>query len=352
MKKLSVFLAALLISISFTSSIKGQYSVNIEVFPNLVKTDFAAFLFDESLTNKPRIFSVDIEPKNEEVILEVVFEWKENHNSEYQFLYSFTTKPFYNDRIIYSDEIDGSNIKIDDSQTGNDDVLEDLITKGKPTGVFNVTAFAKSVNHTEQALDETEIEFINPSSTLRLLEPIEDESYNELNLVVRWTDIGGTSRYRVLVNYLEDAQGNLEEALSLGTPVVDVYVDEDVNQINVYDQRQREIRENAEMVAQVIAEIDGISGVERIFSEPVRFYFGSSEETEITFQDDELETLLELSNEFGSDLFHDLVTGKINLDELSSIRLNDEHLSIAELKQILEELSQNPNLIINIEESE
>lgn len=358
-KILSYFL---FVTYLFTLNISAQMvAVNITVFEPLPEVSFTAFLTSKGLENTPRIFQIILTPNGEEVVVKGSVQWRKIDENSFNELLSFTTKPFLS-RNFYNDDlssIDG--IEIENSET-NDDLLQENLKKGKPTGTFRITIEVYNKYMQFQSSDNHDINFLNPAQTLTILQPSIGDELDLAGILLTWTDVIGVEEYRVKANTRSSKLESLEEALQKGNPIIDNANVGIKRSVNLREILERELVGGEEVVVQVRALVPGPGGPTVLYSNVVNFNIRgpSSQVTDKGVK--EFETLIsqvldDMQNNGQGDsegfkqlsnLLSDIANGNISFNDIKIKSENGKQLSYSEFQAILQYLRKNPDLLTNL----
>ncbi|MBU0476298.1 MAG: hypothetical protein KKF62_19285 [Bacteroidetes bacterium] len=357
-KLLSLMILGLLFSSLNISA--QQVTVSLNVFDQLAKASFAAFLSNTALKNTPRILQVVLTPQDEKVIVKGVFLWRKLNESSFNEILNFTTKPFPS-RSFYNDnypDIEESNY--------NDDLIQENRDKGEPTGTYRVIIEVFDSNMVFQGTDTKDLEFTNPSQTIFILQPNIGDELDLGGILMSWTGIDGVSDYIVRANIRTSKKESLEEALKKGDPIVNDKNVGIVTDINLRDILDRELVGGEEIVVQVKGTIQAPGGETYIESEIVNFRIkGSVKEsfdkgteegftniikqvadglkTQSTENGEGQELLERLEN-----LLDKIGNGEINFNDLTITMGDGRRITYQEFQQILDYLRKNPDLLTNL----
>ena len=280
---------------------------------------------------------------------------------------NFTTKPFLS-RNFYNDDFSSfDGIGIDESNT-SDDLLDENLKKGKPTGTYRIIVEVYDENLVFQSSATEDLEFTNPSQTLSIIQPEAGDELDLAGIYLSWTSVSGVSEYVVRANVRSDKNESLEEALQKGNPIVnDKIVGVKLN-VNLYEIVDREIIEGQEIVVQIKGVIEGPGGQSFVFSEIVNFKIAKkgndqTQDIKTKFND----TLDELSNNLKDeinenssgqeerdfaerlqDLMNRIANGEISFDDLKITTEDGRVITYQEFQEILEYLRTNPQLLTNL----
>jgi hypothetical protein len=345
-----------------TFKLSAQHvSVNMTVFEPLPEVSFTAFLTTKGLENTPRIFQIVLNPIGENVIVKGSIQWRKVDESSFNEILSFTTKPFLS-RNFYNDDlssIDG--IELEDSDS-NDDLLQENLKKGKPTGTYRISVEVFNKDMQFQSSDEEEIDFLNPAQTLSILQPSVGDELDLAGILLTWTDVTGVAEFYVKANTRSSKMESLEEALQKGNPIVNNSNVGKKRSFNLREILDRELIGGEEVVVQVRASIPGPGGPTVIFSNIVNFKIRGASSAATDKGVKEFETLvsgvlddMQNSGQGNSDVYQrlssllkDIENGNINFDDIKIKNENGTQLTYSEFQQILQYLRNNPELLTNL----
>lgn len=332
--KLKVFLIFILIFFK----VPAQSSINIVVFPSLRNIDFTSIIPSNELQNNVRIFCVEISPQGQEVYIKGLFEWQKVGSNSFVELGNFETKNF-TARDFCNDELGSQDISIKKFSSKRN-LIDENIRIGVPSGVYRITLnLFDSNSQTLLAQDTEELTFLNPSQTLQIINPKIGLTYDHGNVIIDWTPLNGVDFYSVKVNRRLNPNQSLEEALNLGTPLVNDRNVGAVTSVNLRDILERELEPGTEVVVQVTAHISGPFGGNRIFSPIINFYIqDQSVSSTNTIYFRLINSLRRLQN---SQLLTLLENNQINISEIRVIKDDGSFMSLEELVDFLESNSEN-----------
>lgn len=330
-----------------TSNIIAQ-SIKINVMGdpnNMPPIDFGNFAFTNNLQGAQRIFYIELTPQNEDVIIEGKFYWKDFSSPNNQEIFAFKTNTFKS-KNFYNSDIGLGDIQIDEVST-NSSTLDELIKKGKPTGELNIMLNANFINLNQSTSDNITLKFLNPSQTITILNPIANNSYDVNNVIAQWTLVTGAIDYKIKANVRKNSTQSLEEALNLGSPIINNKSVGNVSSINLRTILDREWNEGDEIVLQVIAVIPSTTGNAELFSPIINFYLNKTNSTDPNLLNIIISQFLTLNN-FGlsSEIISKILNGEIQI-----IDIEDEvgnKISSQQLQQLLNYLSSHPQDVINV----
>ena len=373
----SYFFLILFCSI-FSIQLSAQEKVEaaINVFDPLPEVSFAAFLTNPFIHGTPRIFQIQLTPPGQDVILigDVLWRKAGQHNFE-QFM-RFKTKVFKS-RSFYNDQINTDpDIQIDETEY-NDNLVEENLKLGKPTGLYKLSIRVFDPNNMDDPMDEeivdlgpSKIGFVNPSQTLEFIQPYPGSFQNAGGVIFTWSEVIGVSEFVVLANERKSKNETLEEALKKGNPIVDNKSVGLQTSVNLRELLDRELIPGQEIVAQVRGVIPNPGGENILYSNIVNFYITDPSTIDNEKISDDLILLLEKVidnskknrsqidseeveqvNSFIKsleELLEKLRSGEITFEELSVTNDSGVSFTYPEFMQLLEKLVQYPNLITNI----
>jgi len=324
--------------------LRAQYTVDLFIPDSFTEGEFQAFALANNLQNTPRIFYIDVLPLNEPVYLEVTTQWARVGSATYQQLFWFKTK-VYNSQRVYNDML-GTTVKLDQSDI--DGALADEIrAKGKPTGSFNIYVKLFTADGVLRSEFQTTKEFINPSQTISISMPDLGSTQEIGSVLALWDQVEGIDRFEVKINYREDPNQSLEEALDAGTPLADNVSVGTATQVDLRTILQREWLAGQEIVFQVRAVLPAPGGNKYFYSQIINFFIRGQQ----TNQSQQLnQTLLALGQTLSGLLPPDLANQLLNGDmgQMTEILLDGQLVSTEELAALLLELQSDPDRVIRI----
>ncbi len=339
MKILKIVLLSSLLLAAASTDIKAQHTVDLQVFQPLPEIDLSAFIYSNNVSGLPRIMCFIINPKGDQVILDLSIEWQSAQGGSFQELLNVTTNPF-TARDFCNDEFGNSDITIAQSSS-NQTAIEELRRSGRPTGKFRI-----NVNIQGGGSDSEIIEFSNPTQNFVILTPESASSHDIGAVLASWEDVAGVSSFKVKVAERSSPTQSLDDAIESGNP----YVDADVGLVTVANLRtllQREWVPGQEMVMQIEANIPGPDGGSKLFSNIVNFYLSDLTDGSVKMITMELTELLQLLDDgTGSDLLQDLIDNGVTL--LGIRRSDGTPLTADEIMRLLDFLKNNTNTIIDL----
>lgn len=337
--KLKLFLFFLL----FIISASPQNSINLTVFPSLTNTDFSSLIPSNELQNNVRIFCVEINPQGIPVVVKGVFEWRKAGTNSFLELGNFTTDSFTS-RNFCNEELGSANLSIRNFNS-NRDLLDENLRIGVPSGTYRINLMLyDATGEILLAQDSEELSFLNPSQTIQILNPRSGLTYDVGNVIIEWTSVSGVDNYSITANTRTNPNQSLEEALNSGTPLVNNRNVGLTNSANLRELLQRELEPGSEIVVQVVANVSGPFGGNRLFSQIVNFNVISPDSPALQVLNMRLRNIL---SRFPNSSLHSLLeNNQINLAEIT-IRRDDG--TIMSLEEFLDFLESNPENILRIE---
>ncbi|MEN8193945.1 MAG: hypothetical protein ABFS12_14070 [Bacteroidota bacterium] len=355
-------------------SAQEKVTATINVFEPLPEVPFAAFLTNPFIQGTPRIMQIQLSPHGQDVILIGNLTWRKPGQSNFEHFMQFKTKPFKS-RDFYNDQINSDpDIQIDDTDY-NDDLVEENLKLGKPTGLYKL--FIKVYDVNMQLLDEEIVDlgigkggFVNPSQTLEFIQPYPGSYHDAGGVLLTWSEVIGVTDFIILANERKSKDESLEEALKKGNPIVNNKKVGLRTSVNLREVLDRELVPGQEIVAQVRGIIPNPGGEKILYSEIINFYITDpNTNTQENILDNLILLLEKVIDDIKSDrskinpeekedvnrfvesleeLLEKLRSGEITFDELSVTLDSGLTLTYPEFIQLLEKLVQYPNLITNI----
>lgn len=359
--KISKLLFALLFIFGINLSAQEKIIIQLNVFEPLPEVSFTAFLTNQFLPGTPRILQVIMSPHGKKVIVKGSIQWRKIDKSSFTELFNYTTKPFASQNY-YNDDISAlSEIKIDESNS-NDELLKENRIKGIPTGTYKIVMQVYSENMEFQSEATSELNFLNPSQTLSIIQPNVGDKLDVAGILLAWTNVLGVSEFIVKANIRSSKFESLEEALQKGNPIVDnrsVGIKISVNLREILD---RELIGGEELVVQIRGIVPGPGGPTVIYSDIINFYTTSPGNSSIDKGVQELVTLIvEVLDEWKqhgqgdseaykrlANLLYDLQNGNISFTDIKIGFDGGKQLTYVEFQEIMEYLRRNPDVLTNL----
>ena len=340
-----IVMLVLFISLILPNNINSQQaSISLDIFQDLNNLDIGGLVISSGLDNQPRIARLVILPENRDVIIEVTAMWKKDLNSNFKKLLVFKSESFKSG-IYFNDQF-GSSIK--GSVDWDKDLVNDLVAKGKPTGILEISAKLFDRNHLflAQAVPQT-FTFLNPSPTISIISPLENNSYDVGSVVAIWTPVQGATSYKILANAVPDGSSSAEAALKGANPLIDNKDVGDVSSVDLRTILSREWIGGQKIVFTVTAIIQGTGGGSSLSSVPVSFLLNKAGVVSESTVSPELLKLVEVINGQVSQNFIDrIMKGEITIEGITDE--SDQNVDRNDLQRILTNLLVNKESIISI----
>ena len=373
-RKSYVFLILLILLNVATINAQEKVRANIIVFEPLPEVSFAAFLTNPFIQGTPRIFQIQLSPHGSDVYLVGTLKWRKPDQGSFLALTTFRTKVFKS-RNFYNDEIN-SNPDIQIAETDYDnDLLQENLKLGKPTGLYNL--MIQVYNPNGELLDEEIVDlgikdlgFVNPAQTLEFIQPLAGSYQDVGGVILTWTEVIGVADFIVLANVRKSKNESFEEALKKGNPIIDNKRVGLKTSVNLRELLERELVPGQEIVAQVRGIIPNPGGQIILYSNIINFNITDPNSTSAEKISDEMVLLLvkiidemknnppdvdaeeqeKLDNFIQSleELLQKLRDGEITFDEMLVTTEDGGTLTYPEFIQLLEKLVQFPDMITNI----
>lgn len=345
-----------LLFLLFSTNLKAQSAtIDLQFLTDLSSLDLSAFALERNLSNQQKIFQVIINPSGVNAYIDGKVEWQENFNSSAQEVVSFQTKIFKT-RIFFSDELGSANDLLLDDKTVDNNLIEDIIKRGKLTGVIKITLRLFSENG--QFLDDSfhEIVLLNPSQTISINLPPSGSQFDVGNIPLQWTSVNGALRYLIKANTFNEGEESPTAALNSGTPVIDNFDAGTQTNINLSTVTKTKDWEGGQKVVVIVKAVISESGREtELTSEPVTFEISQSGGAPLTSginmePDASMVKLAEVIQDGVSsadDFLKKLKDGTIKLSDLQIFDENNQPITPEAFMLILSFLEANNSLIIS-----
>ncbi len=343
MMKRVIVIFILFISLISPSHLKSQTaSISLEV-SDLTNLDLGGLVISKGLVNQPRIARLVILPQGKQVMVEIVVVWKKDSNSGFRQLFTFKSVPFLS-RIVFNDDFGST---IDGNGTWDKDLVTDLVSKGKPTGIIGITARLYDVSNAFLSQDYKELVFLNPSPTISLIAPIESNSYDVGSVIAIWTKVPGATGYKILANIVPENSSSPEAALKGANPLIDNSDVGDVTSVDLRTILKREWFGGQKIVVMVTAVVPGNENGSPISTVPVTFILNKTGEVPTVAVSPELMKLIELiTGDVNQKFIESILKGEISLDKIYDE--NNKSIDQMELMNLLNWLMQNKDSIVSI----
>ncbi len=342
------------------SNLKAQTPrIDLVFLTDLSSLDLSAFALERNLSNQQKIFQVLIQPEGINAYIEGKVDWQENMNSSPREVVSFQTKIFQT-RNFFSDELGTANDLLLDSRTVDNNLLDELIRKGKLTGVIKITLRLFSENG--QFLDDNsesgamnEIVLLNPSPTINIILPQSDAQYDVGNIPLQWTPVNGAIKYLIKANTYSEGVESPTAALNSGTPVIDDFDAGVVTSINLSAVTKKREWYGGQKVVVIVKAVISESGRETVLnSEHVTFELiqtggGTANLAGVREPDPDMMRLAEVVKDGVSaeDFLQKLKDGTISMNDVQIFDENNNTITPATFLIILSFLEANNSLIIS-----
>jgi hypothetical protein len=371
MKKKFIFLF-FLIEVCFYSiktEAQSQVQIDLEILQDISQLDLTAFInfgkgnFDA--VSIPLVLQITMDyPSNDEVVLSGNVFWNSPDGNKNGQIIGFESHPFKDVKVVTNQEFNKKIIFL--APQINNDLMDENVKRGKPSGKYTVNLSLRDVNNGEVATTSEVIEITNPTQTFFIQSP-QMLSQNDIGGVTAiWDAVEGAKYYKVLANVRSSKKQSLEEALNSANPLIDNKNVGLVTSVNLAEILNRQWLPGQEVVLRVAAVVPATNGEKEINSANiVDFYLTSSnsdEEQQLThnFGDlmnnvindlrenfDQNDENMNLQNVTGTQLLNMIESGQLNF---SNIVITDEEGRIVtydELNNLLNYLRANPGALIN-----
>lgn len=348
-KRLTIWRVLIFSLLSFTFSTAQIHTFRLNVFTPLPQLDFATFAVTNDLQGAPTVFSVEILPADELVIIEGSFEWKDVGEAGFTPFTSFKTRPFRS-RVFFNNTL-GSEIRIE-SSTNNSNRITQALRKGKPTGNYILTLKLFKENGSpyidpstgQQFVTSAALEFLNPTQTLEILLPIPSTLQDVGQVIAKWTPVQGASKYFIKASLRRDNRTSLENALSSGQVMINnAEIPGNQTEVNLRNLLTgAEWFGGQEVVFQVTAFVEGPSGGQSIFSNLVNFYLKDANTMAyMTLVGNIVSVIQSLpGGVIPQSLINDFTSGAL---QITGIKRDDgSDMPISEVMALFNYLAQNP----------
>ncbi|MEW6652219.1 MAG: hypothetical protein AB1394_01995 [Bacteroidota bacterium] len=347
------YLFLLLLAI-FSHSLKAQNAtIKFLFLADLSSIDLSAFALERNLTNQQKIFQVVINPQGVNAYIEGKVEWHESINSGAHEVFRFQTKIFKT-RSFFSDELGSANDLLLEDKTVDNDLVEEIIERGKLTGIVRITLRLFSENG--QFLHDTfhEIVLLNPSPTININLPPTGSQFDVGNVPLQWTPVNGALRYLIKANTYSEGAESPTAALHSGTPIINDFDAGTLTSINLATVTKTREWYGGQKVVVIVKAVISESGREKeLNSEPVTFELAQSGGAALTSKttiepDASMVRLADVVQDaISSDFLKKLKDGTIRLSDIQILDENNQPISSDTFMIILSFLEANNPLIIS-----
>jgi len=347
-KKVIFLVPLIFLMISFRAN-PQQISLSLKLFDNLSTIDYGNLAFINGLSSTQQIFYVEMLPAGIQCRLQGKIEWQRSIDSRTRELFvSFRTKAFPSQNF-YNTNLGSTEIQMDFYNVGND-IINDLMALGKPSGIFWFTLEVMNPLNTGIISNQVveKIVFLNPSQSMMVTSPLEGSSENTDNVLVQWTPVNGVTEYKIKANVKKGPDQSPEEALNQGDPIVDnlsagLQTSMVLSSANI----SRQWNYGDEIVLQVSAFVTGPSGGMTVFSNIVTFKISANEDANLNNAQSNLVILLSsLGGGIANELARKILSGEIQLT--GSIMLDGQPITLAELLALLQSILADQESILGI----
>ncbi len=337
-----IVMLILFISLIFPTYVRSQQaSISLEL-SDLTNLDLGGLVMSGGLTNQPRIARIVILPENKEVYIELVAVWKKDVSSSFRQISTFKSNSFLS-RVVFNDDFE----IIGGDGNWDKDLVNDLISKGKPTGILGFTVRLFDKNNLFLAQDYKEFFFLNPSPTISIISPLEGNAYDVGSVVAIWTPVQGAINYKILASIVPDGSSSAEAALKSANPLIDNREVGDVTSVDLRTILDRQWLGGQKIVFSVTAIIPGTGGGSSLSSVPVTFILNKSGEVSIPVVSPELLKLVEVINgQVSQDFINRIMRGGVTIERITDEA--DQNIDQNDLQRILNNLLANRESIISI----
>ncbi|OGV09062.1 MAG: hypothetical protein A2499_07090 [Stygiobacter sp. RIFOXYC12_FULL_38_8] len=349
--KRTYFLFFILMAI-LTVNLKAQTpTIDLVFLTDLSSLDLSAFALERNLSNQQKIFQVLIQPEGVNAYLEGKVDWQESLTSGSREVVNFRTKIFRT-RSFFSDELGSANDLLLEDRTIDNNLLEDIIRRGKLTGIIRITLRLFSENG--QFMDDSfkEIVLLNPAPTISINLPQTGSQFDVGNVPLQWTPVSGVLRYLLKANTYAEGVESPTAALNSGTPIIDDFDAGVATSINLATVTKTREWYGGQKVVVIVKAVISESGRETVLnSEPVTFELVQSGGTGLpnTVEPDaNMVRLAEIvKDNVASDFLTKLKDGTINMSNVQIIDENNVPLTPATFLIVLSFLEANNSLIVS-----
>lgn len=336
-----IVMLVLFISLIFPNHVRSQQaSISLEL-SDLTNLDLGGLVMSGRLTNQPRIARIIILPENKEVYIELIVVWKKDANSSFRQISTFKSNLFLS-RVVFNDDFE----IIGGDGDWDKDLVTDLVSKGKPTGILGFTVRLFDKNNLFLDQDYEEFVFLNPSPTM-IISPLEGNTYDIGSVVAIWTPVQGASSYKIKASIVPDGSSSPEDALKSANPLID---NKDVGNVTSVELRtilDRQWIGGQKIVLSITAIIPGTGGGSSLPSVLVTFFLNKQGEVSVPIVSPELLKLVEVINgQVNQDFINRIMKGGVSIEGITDEA--DRNVDQNDLQRILTNLLANKESIISI----
>lgn len=303
-----------------------------------------------NLQGAPHLFTVEIFPENIDVKIRGNVSWSDFGQNNFRQVAEFTTHVFQS--RTFSNSNLGSDIRIESSRTESA-IIDELMARGVAAGtvIIQLTLLDRIGN--SLANTSAEVLFTSGSQTLFLSLQTPSIFQNIGNVLVSWTPVSGATGYRIRANKKLPTDATLEAALEKsGQPLID---DADPTRrllatetsVDLRNLLQYDWSPGDNIVAVVYAEVEGKSYKETK-SNIINFTIENPAlQQNVGTLPGTLTNLIGLMNlPDGTGILNLLASGNIVITGFTNE--GGRTMSQEEVNQILQMLTANPALLVNI----
>ncbi|KAF0152623.1 MAG: hypothetical protein FD143_939 [Ignavibacteria bacterium] len=347
------FLFFILMAI-LTINLKAQAPrISLVLLADLSSLDLSAFALERNLSNQQKIFQVVIQPEGINAYIEGKIDWQASINSSASEVFRFQTKIFKT-RNFFSDELASSSDLLLEDKTVDNDLIEEIIERGKLTGKVKITLRLFSENGQFLSESYSDIVLLNPSPTISINLPQEDSQFDVGNIPLQWTPVNGALRYLIKANTYSEGAESPTAALHSGTPIINDFNAGTLTSINLATVTKTREWYGGQKVVVIVKAVISESGREKeLNSEPVTFELvqpgGAALTSKTTLKPDANMVRLAdvLQDAVSSEFLKKLKDGTIKLSDVQIVDENNQPVSSDSFMLILSFLEANNPLIIS-----
>lgn len=329
--------------------------IDLVFLTDLSSLDLSAFALERNLSNQQKIFQVIIQPDGVDAYIEGKVEWQESLTSGAREVVSFQTKIFKT-RSFFSDELGTATDLLLEDKTVDNNLIEDIIKRGKLTGIIRITLrlFGENGQFVNDVFKE--IVLLNPSPTISINLPQTGSQFDVGNIPLQWTPVNGVLRYIIKANTYAEGIEAPTAALNSGTPIIDDFDAGVVTSINLATVTKTREWYGGQKVVVIVKAVISESGRETTLnSEPVTFELvqtgGGTLTNNENLEPDEnmvrLAAILQDGISSADDFLKKLKDGTIKLSDVLIVDENNQPITQDTFLIILSFLEANNSLIIS-----
>lgn len=347
-----IYLLFFILMALLTINLKAQTpTIDLVFLTDLSSLDLSAFALERNLSNQQKIFQVLIQPEGVNAYIEGKVDWQESFTSGSREVVNFQTKIFRT-RSFFSDELGTANDLLLEDKTIDNNLLEDIIKRGKLTGIIRITLRLFSENG--QFLDDSfkEIVLLNPAPTISINLPETGSQFDVGNVPLQWTPVSGALRYLLKANTYAEGVESPTAALNSGTPIIDDFDAGVATSINLATVTKTREWYGGQKVVVIVKAIISESGRETVLNSPhVTFELiqsGGAGLGNTVEPDANMVRLAEIvKDNVASDFLTKLKDGTINMTNVQVTDENNVPLTPASFLILLSFLEANNSLIVS-----